>query len=446
MNSIRHRLLASLLLGVTLVLSVAGVALYLRIRAVLTRDFDTTERAKAALLSAQTEDDSEKVQLDLAGLSLPEYDRDEYYQLWVPDGQTVARSPSLGFDDLPQREGDVILPNGRKGRAVLIQFVPMPAEEDQPPNPHPPTVTLVVARDRLGLDRVLASIGAGLVLVGAAVLGVIALMATAAVRRGLMPLDAVGQQAAAIDASTLQTRFATDALPAELRPITERLNDLLSRLDEAFQRERRVTADIAHELRTPIAELRALAEVGMKWPEEGTFQDALQIARRMETLVTGLLALARHDAGSQSIARETVALQPLVDEVWSPLAERARSRQLDVAIEVTGQWQTDPVLLRMIVGNLLANAVEYASERGQIRVAGNESQLAVSNTTAGLTREDLPHLFERFWRKDQSRTQNGHSGLGLSVAFAAAGALGLQLSAEMPDAATLRMSLQGGGR
>jgi signal transduction histidine kinase len=443
MKSIRRHLLTSLLVGLALVLSAAGVALFLRTRAVLTSEFDKAERAEAALLVAQTEDDGEKVQLDLAGISVPEYDHDEYYQLWVPDGQTIARSPSLGFDDLPRREGDLVLPDGRPGRAIMVQFVPMPAEEDQPPNPHPPTVTLVVARDLVGLDRTMAGIGAGLLLVGAVVLAATALIVTMAVRRGLAPLDAVGKQAAAIDASTLQTRFATDAMPAELCPISERLNDLLARLDEAFQRERRVTADIAHELRTPIAELRALAEVGVKWPEEAAFQDALQIARRMETLVTGLLALARHDAGHQPVAREPVALRTLVAEVWSPLAERARSRQLDVAIDVTGQWQTDPTLLRMIVGNLLSNAVEYASECGQIRVAANESQLDISNTTDQLTREDLPHLFERFWRKDAARTHDGHSGLGLTLARAATAALGLELSAEMPDAATLRVSLRG---
>ena len=443
MKSIRHHLLTSLLAGLTLVLSAGGAALFLRARAVLTSEFDRAQRAEAALLVAQTEEDGEKVQLDVVGLPVQEYDHDAYYQLSLPDGQTVARSPSLGFDDLPRRSGDMVLPNGRPGRAILLQFVPMPAEEDQVPHPNPPLVTLVIAHPRAGLDRNLAGIGAGLLLVGALVLLATALIVITAVRRGIAPLDAVGQQAATIDASTLKTRFATGAMPVELRPIAERLNDLLARLDEAFQRERRVTADIAHELRTPIAELRALAEVGVKWPEEGAFQDALQIAQRMETLVTGLLALARHDAGHQPVAREPVALRTLMDEVWSPLAERARSRQLDVAIDVGGQWQTDPTLLRMIVGNLLSNAVEYASERGQIRVTGDASRLDISNTTDQITREDLPHLFERFWRKDAARTNGGHSGLGLTLARSASAALGLELSAEMTDTTTLRVSLRG---
>src|SRR5258706_16251505 len=110
----------------------------------MTREFDRSEHAEAELLVAQTEDDGEKVKLDLTGLSLPEYDHDEFYQLWMPDGQTVARSPSLGFGDLSRGVGDVVLPDGRPGRAILLQFVPMPAEEDQLRNPHPPLLTLIV--------------------------------------------------------------------------------------------------------------------------------------------------------------------------------------------------------------------------------------------------------------------------------------------------------------
>jgi len=447
MTSIRRHLLKSLLVSLALLFGGAGAAVFFRTRAVLTREFDAALRAKAAVLTADTEyDEDGKIELDVKGLVMPEFERDEYYQLWVPDGQTVARSPSLGFDDLPQREGDVVLPNGRPGRAIAVRFVPLPAEDDQPVLPDVPEVTLIVTRDRLPLDRTLAGIGAGLLFVGAVALAATALVVTGAVRRGLAPLDAVGQQAARINAASLQTRFATDGMPAELRPIAERLNDLLARLDEAFQRERRVTADIAHELRTPIAELRALAEVGVKWPDEASYHDALQIAQRMELLVTGLLALARHEAGHEPAIRESVSLRALVDEVWQPLADRARGRQLDVAFEVAADanWQTDPTLLRLIVGNLLSNAVEYASEGGRVRVTASDSRLVVWNSTSQLTCEDLPHLFERFWRKDASRTDAGHSGLGLVLAKSAAAALGLELTAEMPDDATLRVTLRGG--
>ena len=264
-------------------------------------------------------------------------------------------------------------------------------------------------------------------MVGAVVLLATALVVTFAVRRGLAPLDDVGRQ---IESASLQTKVSTGA--AELRPVVDRLNQLLARLDEAFQRERRVSADIAHELRTPIAELRAMAEV----PEAASWPDALQIAKRMETLVAGLLALARHEAGHQELKREPVALAKLVDEIWQPLASR---RSLDVKIDVTGTWKTDPTLLRLIIANLLENAVEYST--GTIRVAGNDTRLEISNTVNGLTPEDLPKMFERFWRKEAART-NGHCGLGLVLARSAATALGLKLEADMPAKQTLRVTLQ----
>src|SRR5205085_12225420 len=102
------------------VLGAAGTASCMRTRAILIREFDAELRAEAIVLTANTEYDQDgKIQLDTAGFVMPEFDRDEYYQIWLPDGQIVGRSPSLGFDDLPQREGDVKLPNGHAGRAVV---------------------------------------------------------------------------------------------------------------------------------------------------------------------------------------------------------------------------------------------------------------------------------------------------------------------------------------
>lgn len=424
--SIRKTLLVSLLAGLAVILGAAGLAVFHRTRAVLMTEFDRALRAQATMVMADIEyDEDGKVGIDLAG-GLP---TDLFFQLRLPDGQTVGRSPNLEFEDLPARAGDLRLPNGQAGRALIIQFQPLPAEDTQPVNPAVPEVVLVVAGDRAALDRTLAGIGGGLAVVGALVLAATAVVVTLAVRRGLTPLDELGQQLAV---STWQTRFTTRT--AELEPVVARLNELLARLDEAFQRERRISADIAHELRTPIAELRTLAEVGVKWPGEAAFTDALLIAKRMETLVTGLLALARQESGQQPVTREPVALQPLVEEIWRPLA-----RPVDVQFAVTGTWRTDPTLLRLIVANLLTNAAEYTT--GTIRVTGTDRQLEVTNSVTGLTPEDLPRLFERFWRKDAART-NGHSGLGLVLAQSAATALGLQLTADMPDATTLRMRLE----
>ena len=242
-------------------------------------------------------------------------------------------------------------------------------------------------------------------------------------------------------------------MPAELLPIGQRLNDLLARLDASFARERRFSADVAHELRTPIAELRALAEVALKWPDDlaaarSALQDALAVALQMESIATGLLALARCEGGLLPVRPEAVPLDSLVDEIWQPLADQARVKKLSVRRGVPdgASWHTDPIALRVIVSNLLTNAVEYTPSAGEVRLrfegsTGSE-RLLISNTTDHLRSEDLPYLFDRFWRKDASRTSSVHCGLGLALAKAYAESLGLSLRAGMagPSELTLELS------
>jgi two-component system sensor histidine kinase QseC len=231
-------------------------------------------------------------------------------------------------------------------------------------------------------------------------------------------------------------------LPAELLPIAQRLNDLLARLENSFARERRFTADAAHELRTPIAELRSLAEVALKWPDDlaaahNALEEALAIAQQMEAIAAGLLALARCDSGLTNKESEPTVLAELLRETIQPLRGKARDKRLDLQINVPAEvcWSSDRAGLRVIVNNLLSNAVEYAEHGTTIDVVASANSgselLRVCNRTRDLTREDLPHLFERFWRKDGARSSSEHSGLGLAVARAYSESLGLKLEAKL---------------
>jgi len=274
------------------------------------------------------------------------------------------------------------------------------------------------------------------------------------VRSGLAPVNLIAEQAAAIEAHSLGKRFPADAMPAELHPICKRLNDLLARLEASFDRERRFNANVAHELRTPIAELRTLAEVNLQWPEDAAatrqaFQEALQIALQMETLVTSLLAIVRCESGKQPLNREPVALAGLIETIWQPLAVRAAAKQFAVRVDLDRacQLHTDRAMLQSIVTNLLANAVAHTPPRGTVHIrlqqTVGEFTFTVANTTDNLTAQDIPHLFERFWRKDPARSDSQHSGLGLAVAQTFAQALGLRLGAQLIAADTLTLELAG---
>jgi two-component system sensor histidine kinase QseC len=289
---------------------------------------------------------------------------------------------------------------------------------------------------------VAAFIGIGTVLVVSFVL-----------RHGLKPLEQVAQEAAKIDVQSLHVRFSTDGMPSELQPICRRLNDSLERLMKAFQRERRFTADVAHELRTPIAELRSLADVALKWqsdpemPLPNFFRDAKDIARQMEAVVTTLLALARCQSGTTTVSSEAVDVGEVIKEAWQPCEQTATERGLRVAFGISSQLilQTDRTMLHSIISNLLSNAVDYATEGGKISCNVQRScsgvKISVTNDTGFLAPDDLPHLFEAFWRKDPARTDNSHCGLGLTLVEAYAKILGGKVCVSMPTRESLCVQL-----
>jgi two-component system sensor histidine kinase QseC len=276
-----------------------------------------------------------------------------------------------------------------------------------------------------------------------------------AVRTGLRPLRELADAAGSVDATSLDFRFPADRLPAELRQIAGRLNDLLARLDTAFRRERRFSADVAHELRTPIAELRTLSEVALRWPTPGggdgagnEADPAADATPRFREVLNALLTLLRARPDGQHPAADESApvdLGELMDATWRPHTHAAEARGVSTRFDIPAGLtvNVDRTLLASIVGNLLSNAVRYTPERGAIGCtaevvagAGGGSdrlvRLAFGNTNATLTEADLPHLWEPFWRKDGARVNAAQSGLGLALVDGISRSLGLHVSAELP--------------
>lgn len=420
MNSIQRELTKQLVAWLYVLWVVGSIAIFSVVRVGLIAEFDRTLNSKAQALAALFSqkdgvmefDSSPAIQKNLLG---------DYFRIWWPGGGTgnVELVKQIGSFDLK-------LPDGKGGRAAGIAFVPV--EDEESTRPAHLELTLVVAAHRDALNRQLRLVATALIVVGIAIIAATLYAVAFAVRRGLMPLAALGERAASINADSLALRFPADPMPAELQPIAGKLNELLARLEAAFARERQFSADVAHELRTPIAELRSLAEVALKWPDDApatkrALEDAHAIALQMESIATTLLALARCESGQLPVTREPVALAPLLRDVAGK-----RPIALDVPADAT--WNTDRELLRVILSNLISNAVEYGTS-ARLRVAGD--RLSVSNATENLTGEDVPRLFERFWRKDAARSSSNHAGLGLALSKAYAAALGLELRAELND-------------
>jgi two-component system sensor histidine kinase QseC len=394
---------------------------------------------------------------------LPEYVRSneaEYYQIWAEDGRVLERSPNLDSKNLPRRTGPVdspilwnlVMPDGRDGRAVGISIFPHIDEDELPMIKARLRAEIVLVKDRAEIYSILyARLAVSLAVVIMVVIGII-IVVPRIINSGLRPLNRFADHTARIDSRTLGARYPASGIPDELRPIAGQLNALLERLDRSFAREKRLTADMAHELKTPAAELRSMAEVALRWPDDRKFSDdalrhALEIAKQMDRRVSVLLALGRCEAGMQTVSPAPVDVKSTILEVWEPwkrLAE-ARAIRAEFDLQEAAPVVTDAEMLSSILTNLFENVVEYCTEGGRficrLESRANGLRLSLTNSNSSLTEEDLPHLFEHLWRKDQARSDSNHSGLGLVIVDAFARILGIDIRAALIGPGYLVMTL-----
>ncbi|HYL74124.1 MAG TPA: ATP-binding protein [Bryobacteraceae bacterium] len=248
-------------------------------------------------------------------------------------------------------------------------------------------------------------------------------------RRALAPVDAITNAARSIGIQNLSQRLAVPGAGDELQRLSETWNGMLARLESAVKRLSQFTADASHELRTPIALIRTTAELSLRReraPE--IYREALRQvvaeSERTTRLIEDLLLLARADAGLPALPLERIELTPLLRDVCQQGQVLAEARQLQISTDVPDQpvyvQANDPELRRLIL-LLLDNAVKYTPAGGRINVALASdtagATLAVCDTGVGIPDSALPHVFERFYRVDESRNRDdGGAGLGLSIA------------------------------
>jgi len=260
----------------------------------------------------------------------------------------------------------------------------------------------------------------------------------------LRPLAILSSEVAKLNAETLGNKVALETLPRELVPITEKLNDLLGRLEVSFARERQFSADVSHELRTPITEVRLISEIMLRQPDlsaesRKAFQDVFDASCQMETLVVALLDIVRGERNISQVEMEPVNLYQLILSSWKSYDDKAQARNLQVAFHLPEDvWvETDQGLLRLVFNNLFSNAVNYTPEGGIIEVdtqaLENQYVISIQNSAIDVDPEDLPHFFERFWRKDDVRGHTEHFGLGLSLTQIICQRLQIALSVSSPQ-------------
>jgi heavy metal sensor kinase len=230
--------------------------------------------------------------------------------------------------------------------------------------------------------------------------------------------------AAAREISEKNLTRRLDVGESELGSLAETLNQTFARLDAAFQRQVRFTADASHELRTPVSVVHSQAELALARPRTAeeykqTIESCLRASKRMKALVESLLVLARADAGGLELARGPVDLAAVVRESVALLEPLATERKIVVETELAPvTLDGDRTRLGQVVTNLVANAIRYNVDAGRVRVTlvstVEESVLSVADTGIGIAAEQHPRVFERFFRADEARASGG-TGLGLAI-------------------------------
>ena len=244
-------------------------------------------------------------------------------------------------------------------------------------------------------------------------------------RRGLTPLRELAQAMRRINPRSLDQRMTTDKIPVELREPVQALNAMLVRLEDSFARLTQFSADLAHEIRTPLHNLLGSNSLALNQPRSpADYQEVLaaniEESERLNRMAENLMFLARSDYGQRPLQLQTLNLQQMGNELCDYFEALAEDRQLRIDNQLHEQLNADQQLLQRALGNLLANAVRHAEPGSTISLQRRETAdhcwIGVHNVGQPIDAQHQDRLFDRFYRVDPSRANPGDTGgLGLAI-------------------------------
>lgn len=283
--------------------------------------------------------------------------------------------------------------------------------------------TIQVAQDRSSDEQVERKFGILVLVVLSGSILASVLIAIPVTRRGLRPLEEMKRSLERIGPTHLNERVASANWPRELQPMAIAFDEMLKRLDDSFTRLSQFSADLAHELRTPIANMMGEAQVALSRDRSSaeyreTIESATGECERLSGIVDNLLFVARADAAREPVARKQFDARAAVEKIAAFYETIAEDHHVAINCSGQGQISADPAMFERAVGNLVDNALRFTPENGSIEIAlaerATDFEVAVSDNGSGIAPEHLPRVFDRFYRADSSRGSDG-AGLGLAL-------------------------------
>jgi two-component system, OmpR family, heavy metal sensor histidine kinase CusS len=283
--------------------------------------------------------------------------------------------------------------------------------------------TIQVAQDRSSDERVERNFAVLFIIVLVVSVLSAVFIAMIVTKRGLRPLGEMTRSVGRIGPTHLNERVASSGWPRELQPLAVAFDEMLKRLEDSFTRLSQFSADLAHELRTPIANILGEAQVALSRDRSSaeyrdTIESTVGECERLSRIVDNLLFVARVDAAREPIARKRFDARAAVEKIAAFYQMIADDHRVTIRCSGDGQIYADPDLFERALGNLLDNALRFTPQNGSIQIALSKRdadfEVAVSDDGCGIAPEHLPRIFDRFYRADSSRGSDG-AGLGLAL-------------------------------
>jgi signal transduction histidine kinase len=425
---------------------------------------DTSMQAHAmsvAALVRYTEDATGNVYFDNTLLpSSIDPNHSDLFAVWADRSGLVARSENwpkeLAIPGGPDHHWNFDW-NNVPYHALRVTHVPI-LDREEGKAFRPQTLTIFYAAPTIRLRMQVRRAGAFIALAGLLLLAVTVLLALRGIRRGLRPLQNLAQEAARVSAQNWELRLPEELSQIEeLRPVTQSMKQMLERLQRSFEQQRQFLGNAAHELKTPVAVLKSTLQSlvqRQRTSEEyrAGIEGALEDLERLEQLLQWMLRLARAEQWAHGALRrdlDVIDINATCEEAIERIRSVARAHKTSIHLSTNSPvpFRADPEDLQLVWANLLENAVRYSPEGGTVEVAvtrnnGGPSHIIFQDHGPGIPPQDLPHVFERFYRGDRSRTRaTGGFGLGLAIAKAVVEAYGGTISAKSEPGRGTRMTV-----
>jgi len=446
MTSIKQKLSRYISISISMLLVSIFLLTDIAVDTWISGEFDRAMVNKVGLLTTLVSEDTHEIDFDFADEFMPEFsgvNDPEYFQLWL-DNKVFERSKTLelfDINELPKVKlgenhsliTDIILPDGRSGKMLFTKFKPQIDSDVREDNgitkeqfsKGQKSMELAYAISTEGLNQILWFVDIIFIFTSISAIIAVRIIVFNVVERGLKPIAQLNMELKQINLNSEVSEINTSKLPEELLTIANGINHFISENKILYSREQRITSDIAHELKTPIAELLNLSEVAIKFPHEKQLSDnfkadVLKITERLRNIVNGILLLQK-STNKATLKKQQVDLEKLLYSVIR--LENKANRDVDINFDKTCEKiYTNEFALTTVLSNLINNALYYSPASTPITIIiapyvdDDRVMLKMSNRCEyEYSAEDLALFFEPLWQKDSSRTSAQRYGLGLAI-------------------------------